>query len=72
MQSSIEETFNYTPYVILTDEIIIDFFQFTNPQFLDCLKLFNLRNVIDMPTGISPNAAPLKEPVVVSDSCKVL
>ena len=72
MQSSIEEAFNYTPYVILTGDINKDFLQLTNSQIRDCLSLFNLTNVIDEPTRITPNAATLIDPVLVSDSCIVL
>ena len=72
MQSSIEEASNYTPYVILTGDTNIDFLQLPNSQLRDCLSLFNITNVIDEPTRITPNAATLIDPVLVSDSCIVL
>ena len=72
MQSSIEEAFNYTPYVILTGDINTDFLQLTNSQLRDCLTLFNLTAVIDEPTRETPNAATLIDHILVCDSCIVL
>ena len=71
MQSSIVEALNFTPYVILTVDINIDFLQLTNSQLRDCLSLFSLTNVIDEPTRITPTAVTLIDPVLVSDSCTV-
>ena len=71
MQSSIVEALNFTPYVILTVYINIDFLQLTNSQLRDCLSLFSLTNVIDEPTRITPTAVTLIDPVLVSDSCTV-
>ena len=68
MQSSIEEALNFTPYVILTGDINIDFLQLTNSQLRDCLSLFSLTNVIDEPTRITYTAVTLTDPVLVSDS----
>ena len=39
----------YTPYVILTGDINIDFLQLTNSQLRDCLSLFILTNILDEP-----------------------
>ena len=72
MQSSIEEAFNYTPYVNLTRNINADFLQLNNSQLRNCLSLFNLTNVIDELTRITPNAATLIYPVLLNDSCIVL
>ena len=57
MQSSTEEAFNYAPYVILAGDINTDFLQLTNSQLHDCLTLFNLTNVIDEPTRITPECS---------------
>ena len=46
LQNSIETALDYTPFVILTGDINIDFINFTNIQLRDCLSLFNL-NVIN-------------------------
>ena len=72
MQSSIEEALNYAADIILTGDINIDFLQLTNSKLRAFLTLFNLTNVIDEPTRITPNVATLTDPVLVSDSCRVL
>ena len=52
LQSSIEEAMDYSPYVILTGDINIDFFNLMNVQLRDCLSLYSLNNVITEPTRI--------------------
>ena len=42
LQSSIEEALDYSPYVILTGDINIDFFNLMNVQMRDCLSLYSL------------------------------
>ena len=56
LQNSIETTLDYTPFIILTGDINIDFIIFTNIQLRDCLLLFNLTNVINEPTRIAENS----------------
>ena len=72
LQSSIEVALDYTPYVILTGDINIDFLNITNSQLCDCLSLFNLTNVIKEPIRISTSSITLIDPVLVSDACCVL
>ena len=72
LQNSIETALDYTPFVILTGDINIDFINFTNIQLRDCLSLFNLTNVINEPTRIAENSTTLIDPVLVSDACTVL
>ena len=74
MQSSIAEAFNYTPDVILTWDININFLHLTNSQLLDCLTLsfFFFTNIIDEPTRITSNAASLVDLVLVTDCRSVL
>ena len=69
---SIEMTLDYSPYVILTCDINIDFSNLTNFQLRDCISLFNLRNVITDPTRVTANSSTLIDPVIVSDACIVL
>ena len=72
LQNSIETALDYTPFVILTGDINIDFINFTNIQLRDGLSLFNLTNVINEPTRIAENSTTLIDPVLVSDTCTVL
>ena len=69
---SIEMALDYSPYVILTGDINIDFSNLTNFQLRDCISLFNLRNVITEPTRVTANSSTLIDPVIVSDACIVL
>lgn len=55
-QTSIEIALDYTPYVILTGDINIDFINLTSIPLRDCLSLFNLTNVIKEPTRIAENS----------------
>lgn len=70
--NSIEMALDYSPYVILTGDINIDFSNLTNFQLRDCISLFNLRNVITEPTRVTANSSTLIDPVIVSDACIVL
>ncbi|MCG8045972.1 MAG: endonuclease/exonuclease/phosphatase family protein, partial [Candidatus Thiodiazotropha endolucinida] len=72
IQNSIEIALDYTPHVILTGDINIDFINLTNSQLRDCLSIFNLRNVLNEPTRVNANSATLIDPVIVSDVCTVL
>ena len=72
LQSSIEVALDYTPYVILTGDINIDFINLTNSQLCYFLSLFNLTNVIKEPTRISANSITLIDPMLVSDAGCVL
>ena len=72
IQNSIEMALDYTPYVILTGDINIDFSNMTNIQLRDCMSLFDLRNVISEPTRVAADSSTLIDPVIVSDACIVL
>ena len=72
IQNSIEMALDYTPYVILTGDINIDFSNLTNIQLRDCMSLFDLRNVISEPTRVAADSSTLIDPVIVSDACIVL
>ena len=71
-KNSIETALDYTPFVILTGDINIDFINFTILQLRDCLSLFNLSNVINEPTRVAENSTILIDPVLVSDACILL
>ena len=53
IQNSIEMALDYTPYMILTGDINIDFSNLTNIHLRDCMSLFDLRNVISEPTRVA-------------------
>ena len=72
LQSSIEEALDYSPYVILTGDINIDFLNLMNVQLRDCLSLYSLNNVITEPTRINEQSSTLIDPCLVSDACIVL
>ena len=71
IQASIETALDYSPFVILTGDINIDFTNLTNVQLRDCLSLFNL-SIIKEPTRVVGNSKTLIGPVIVSDACPVL
>ena len=52
IQASIETALDYSPFVILTGDINIDFTNLTNVQLRDCLFLFNLSNIMKEPTRV--------------------
>lgn len=72
IQNSIETALDYTPHVILTGDINIDFLNLTNTQLRDCMALYNLKNVISGPTRVTVNSSTLIDPVIVSDAFSVL
>ena len=72
IQNSIESALFYTPHVILTGDINIDFSNLTNYQLRDYMSLFSLRNVITEPTRVTVNSSKFIDPVIVSDACTVL
>ena len=72
LQSSIELAVDYTPNVVLTGDIHINFINLVNIEFRDCLNLFNLTSVINEPTRVVENSATRIDPVLVSDACRVL
>ena len=65
--SSIEEALDYSQYVILLDDINIDFLNLRNVQLSDSFYLFSLRNVMCEPTRVSDTVSSLTDPVIVSD-----
>ena len=72
LQSSIERALDYTPNIVLTCDININFINLVNSEIRDCLNLFNLTNVINEPTRVVGNSATLIDPVLVSDARIVL
>ena len=72
MQTSIEMAIDYCPNIILVGDINIDFIHMPNAQLQDCLSLFNLTNVITEPTRTIGQSSTLIDPILVTDSCRVL
>ena len=62
--NSIEMALDYSPYVILTGDINIDFSNLKYFQLRDCISLFNLRNVITEPTRVTATLSTLIDPVM--------
>lgn len=72
LQSSVEDALDFTPYVILTGDINIDFQHITNVYLRDFLSLYNLKNIIYEPTRVIGNASTLIDPCIVTDVCTIL
>ena len=68
LQSSIELALEYTPNVVLTVDININFINLVNSELRDCLNLFNLTNVINEPTRVVGHSATFIDPVLVNDA----
>ena len=68
LQSSIELALDYTPNVVLTVDININFINLVNCELRDYLNLFYLTNVINEPTRVVGNSPTFIDPVLVNDA----
>ncbi|VDI36390.1 Hypothetical predicted protein [Mytilus galloprovincialis] len=68
---SIENAMSYTPNVVITGDVNVDFLTDHSHKIFDIMRLNGLKNVINEPTRFCATRQSLLDPILVSDSCDV-
>jgi len=64
-QYSIETALSYTPFVVITGDLIVNLLSDCPHIFKDLILIFNLTNVITEPTRITINSSTLLGPILI-------
>ncbi|CAC5380883.1 unnamed protein product [Mytilus coruscus] len=68
---SIENALSYSPNVVITGDVNVDFLTDYSHKIFDIMRLNGLKNVINEPTRFCATRQSLLDPILVSDSCDV-
>jgi hypothetical protein len=68
LKHAIEMAFEINPNVVITGDTNSDLFNTQNNKLSEIMTLFNFKNVINKPTGITAHSSTLLDHIIISDT----
>ena len=68
LKHAIEMAFEINPNVVITGDTNSDLFNTQNNKLSEIMTLFNFKNVINKPTGITAHSNTLLDHIIISDT----